>query len=163
MFEAILDGVFGYIGSGGALTCPIYIDDLCAGVLAALVSPDSGGEAILLTDGQKVAWKDTPTSCSPRSDRGRGRRACRNPSPSRRPGHDRGARACGRSRPAPHDVPVEQASRDYHFSNEKARALLGFEPRVFYEEGLARTASAYLEERAKAGLRLVSSGQGVEP
>jgi nucleoside-diphosphate-sugar epimerase len=44
---------------------------------------------------------------------------------------------------------VEQGSRDYHFSNEKARALLGFEPRVFYEEGLVRTARAYLEDRAR--------------
>ena len=42
---------------------------------------------------------------------------------------------------------VEQGSRDYHFSNRKARELLGFEPRVFYEEGLARTARAYLENR----------------
>jgi nucleoside-diphosphate-sugar epimerase len=47
--------------------------------------------------------------------------------------------------------PVEQGSTDYHFSNAKARALLGFEPKVFYEEGLALTAEAYLEERRARG------------
>jgi nucleoside-diphosphate-sugar epimerase len=45
--------------------------------------------------------------------------------------------------------PIEQGSSDYHFSNAKARELLGFEPKVFYEEGLARTARAYLEDKRR--------------
>lgn len=160
MFEAILDGVFGYIGSGEALTCPIYIDDLCDGVLAALGSPDAGGEIILLTDGQKISWKRYVHVMFAAVGSGR--------KPTRLPkglafaaawAMSAGARALGlREAPPLTMYRVEQASRDYHFSNAKARALLGFEPRVFYEEGLARTASAYLEERAftsslKAGLR----------
>ncbi len=44
---------------------------------------------------------------------------------------------------------VEQASKHYHFSNQKARKLLGFEPKVFCEEGLALTARAFLAERAE--------------
>ena len=51
------------------------------------------------------------------------------------------------SRPLLTLYPIEQASHDYHFSNAKARSLLGFEPRVFHEEGLARTAAAYLRAR----------------
>src|SRR5208337_748703 len=63
-----------------------------------------------------------------------------------------GARAIRRRDPPPLTMyRVEQGSRNYHFSNEKARKLLGFEPRVFYEEGLALTAKAYLEDRALAG------------
>ena len=58
MCDAIMDAVFGYIGAGSALTCPIYIDDLCAGVLSALDRKESGGQAIILTDGMKVAWRD---------------------------------------------------------------------------------------------------------
>jgi nucleoside-diphosphate-sugar epimerase len=46
---------------------------------------------------------------------------------------------------------VEQGSRNFHFSNSKARDLLGFEPKIFYQEGLAMTARAYLDERAARG------------
>jgi nucleoside-diphosphate-sugar epimerase len=48
---------------------------------------------------------------------------------------------------------VDQGSQDYHFSNAKARELLGFEPKVFYREGLALTAQAYLADRATGGKR----------
>ena len=152
MFDAIMDGIFGYIGSGNALTCPLYIDDLCEGVLAALDRGETGGEAILLSDGQKVSWKDyaramfdavgsrkKPTSM-PKSIAFAAAwlmtalaRALRSP-----------------LRPALTMYAVEQASVDYNFSNGKARELLGFEPRVFYKKGLARTARAYLEDRSPA-------------
>jgi nucleoside-diphosphate-sugar epimerase len=58
-----------------------------------------------------------------------------------------------RERPPLTLYPVEQGSRDYHFSNAKARGLLGFEPRIFHEEGLAITARAYLKDRAGRGER----------
>ena len=160
MFEAIHDGVFGYIGTGEALTCPIYIADLCDGVLAALDSPDTGGEDILLTDGQKVTWKRYALAMY--TALGSKKRPLGTPKPLAFAAAwimTAAARAVrSPSRPPLTMYLMEQASRDYHFSNAKARALLGFEPRVFYEEGLARTASAYLEERAfssslKAGLR----------
>jgi 2-alkyl-3-oxoalkanoate reductase len=151
MYDAIMDGVFGYIGSGKALTCPIYIDDLCAGTLAALGSPDSGGQAILLTDGMKVAWKDyarvmfdavgskkKPTSLPPPL------------AYAAAAAMTAAARALRRAKAPPLTMyRVEQGSQDYHFSNAKARDLLGFEPKVFYEEGLALTARAYLEDRAR--------------
>jgi nucleoside-diphosphate-sugar epimerase len=153
MYDAIMEGVFGYIGEGKALTCPVYIDDLCSGVLAALDRPETGGEAILITDGQKVAWRDYVRAmfASVGSKK----------KPTSLPKGfafavawlmTLGARAIRRRDPPPLTMyRVEQGSRDYHFSNEKARRLLGFEPRVFYEEGLALTAKAYLEERALAG------------
>jgi nucleoside-diphosphate-sugar epimerase len=152
MYDAILDGVFGYIGAGEALTCPVYIDDLCAGVLAALDRPEAAGEAIIITDGQKVAWKDYVRAMFAAVG-----------SLKRPTGLPKslafaaawlmtlGARALRRPEAPPLTMyRVEQGSQDYHFSNGKARELLGFEPRVFYEEGLARTAKAYLEERAVA-------------
>ncbi|MGA2547208.1 MAG: NAD-dependent epimerase/dehydratase family protein [Rectinemataceae bacterium] len=158
MYDAIMDGIFGYIGSGRALTCPIYIDDLCAGVLAALDRSESGGEAIILTDGQKVAWKDyTRVMFAAVGSRKR---------PISLPKPIAFAAAWimtavarlfrSQSRPILTMYPVEQGSADYHFSNEKARELLGFEPRVFYEEGLVRTARAYLEDRRKTRPKLLS-------
>jgi nucleoside-diphosphate-sugar epimerase len=149
MYQAILDGVFGYIGGGEALTCPLYIDDLCAGTLAALEAPETAGQIILLTDGSKVSWKEycrvmyaavgskkkpksLPTGLAALS----ASIMCF------------GARLMGSSSPPPlTSYRVEQASHDYHFSNAKARQLIGFSPTVYYEEGLFRTAEAFLKER----------------
>jgi nucleoside-diphosphate-sugar epimerase len=44
---------------------------------------------------------------------------------------------------------VEQAAHHYHFSNDKAKKVLGFEPKTFYEEGLGWTAEAFLRDRKK--------------
>ena len=150
MFDAIKDGIFGYIGSGDALTCPIYIDDLCAGVLAALDRSESGGEVILLTDGMKVAWKDyVRVMFAAVGSRKRPTSLPKAIAFTAAALMTFGARALGRTTAPPLTMyRVEQASQDYHFSYGKARGLLGFEPRVFYEEGLVLTARAYLEDRA---------------
>jgi len=153
MFSAILDGAFGYIGKGAALTCPLYIDDLCAGVLAALDRPQSAGQAILLTDGQKVSWRDYVAAMYEAI--GTDRRPLALPKPlafAAARVMDFAARLF-RFREAPPLTlyRVEQGSSHYHFSNGKARRLLGFEPRTFYREGLGLTARAFLEDR-EAGL-----------
>ena len=150
MFDAIMDGVFGYIGSGEALTCPIYIDDLCAGVLAALDDSGSGGEAILLTDGRKVSWKAyVRVMFDAVGSRKRPASLPKALAFAAAGIMTFGARSLRRTEAPPLTLyRVEQGSTDYHFSNGKARGLLGFEPTVFFEEGLVRTAKAYLEDRA---------------
>jgi dihydroflavonol-4-reductase len=155
MYDAIMDGIFGYIGSGSAFTCPIYVDDLCAGVLAALDSPDSGGEAILLTDGMKVPWKDYARVMFEAVGSSKKPTSLPRPLAYAAAGAMTAAAKALRLRSAPPLTMyrVEQGSQNYHFSNAKARELLGFEPKVFYEEGLALTARAYLEERAARGGR----------
>ena len=149
MYAAILDGTFGYIGGGEAYTCPIYIDDLCRGVLAALDRPEAGGEAIILTDGEKVRWRDYVQVMFEAA--GTAKRPVNLPKAFAfaAAGVMPGAAKLLRSTCAPALTlyRVEQGSRHYHFSNAKARRLLGFEPRVFYREGLRRTAEAYLAER----------------
>ncbi len=151
MYEAILSGVFGWIGSGKAYTCPIYIDDLCAGILAALHHEEVGGEAIILTDGQKVSWKDYVEAMY--RALGSRRQPLGLPVPLAYLGAwllTLGARLLGLRKAPPLTLyRVEQGSQSYHFSNAKARRLLGFEPKVFYEEGLARTAEAFLAERGR--------------
>ncbi len=150
MFDQIMGGVFGYIGDGSALTCPIYIDDLCAGVLAALDKSESGGEAILLTDGQKVSWKDYARVMY--AAVGSKKKPVSAPKPLAFAAAWLMSTAAlavrSPTRPLLTLYPIEQGSRNYHFSNAKARELLGFEPTVFFEEGLVRTAKAYLEDRA---------------
>jgi nucleoside-diphosphate-sugar epimerase len=153
MYEAISGGIFGYIGTGEAYTCPVYIDDLCSGIMAALDRDESGGEAIILTDGEKVRWKDYAETMFRAI--GSKKRPTHLPVPvvaaaartmtffarlARRP-----------SAPPLTMYRVEQASQHYHFSNAKARRILDFEPKVFYEEGLAITAAAFLRDMRPGG------------
>jgi len=153
MLDAIMKGVGGYIGSGSALTCPIYIDDLCAGTLAALDAPGVAGQAILLTDGMKVAWKDYSRAMLDAVGSKARQLGLPRPLAYAAAGIMTMAAKAARSeaRPTLTAYVVEQGSRNFHFSNSKARDLLGFEPKIFYQEGLAMTARAYLDERAARG------------
>jgi nucleoside-diphosphate-sugar epimerase len=153
MYDAIMDGVFGYIGSGKALTCPIYIDDLCAGTLAALDAPAADGQAILLTDGMKVAWKDYARVMFDAVGSKKKPMSLPTPIAYAAAGIMTAAAQALRSPKAPPLTMyrVEQGSQNFHFSNARARELLGFEPKVFYQEGLVLTARAYLDERARKG------------
>jgi 2-alkyl-3-oxoalkanoate reductase len=152
MLDAVLAGYFGYLGPGEALTCPVYIDDLCEGTIAALERDEAAGEAILLTDGMRVRWKDYAGAFYRAVGSRKGPRSLPRPlayaAAAAMTATARAARS--RKRPLLTMYVVEQGSRDFHFSNEKARGLLGFEPKVFYEEGIALTANAYIREKAAA-------------
>jgi nucleoside-diphosphate-sugar epimerase len=153
MLDNIGSGIFGYIGSGAALTCPIYIDDLLAGALAALDRPETGGQAILLTDGMKVSWKDYSQAMFDALGSKKKPTRCPAPIAYAAAGLMTAAAKAARSKSAPPLTlyVVDQGSRNFHFSNAKARDLLGFEPTVFFEEGLKLTVKAYLEEREARG------------
>jgi nucleoside-diphosphate-sugar epimerase len=163
MFEAILSGIFGYIGAGEAFTCPVYIDDLCAGVLAALDREETGGEAILIGDGQKVRWKDYVEVMYEAV--GTRRRPIAMPKVLAFAGAailSFGARLIGSPVAPPLTTfRVEQGSSDYHFSPAKAKRLLGFEPKIFYREGLMRTAQAFLAERVAERVAERATGRAV--
>jgi nucleoside-diphosphate-sugar epimerase len=161
MFAAILDATFGWLGDGSAYTCPLYIEDLCDGVLLALDAPESGGEAILLSDGVKMTWKRYVELMY--KALGSEKRPTALPVRLARPAA-RFMSFLWRLRGSEHAPPltpyrVEQASSHYHFSNRKARALLGFQPKVFCEEGLVLTARAFLAERAEGGDRSLRPGR----
>jgi nucleoside-diphosphate-sugar epimerase len=152
MLDAIVNsGIGGYIGSGETLTCPIYIDDLCEGAALALESPESGGQAILLTDGMKVSWHDYSQALLDAA--GSKRRPMGVPTPIAYAAAGimtAAAKAVlSKKRPTLSFYVVDQGSQNFHFSNEKALDLLGFKPKIFYEEGLRLTAKAYFEERQK--------------
>lgn len=146
MFAAILDGVFGYIGGGTAYTCPLYIDDFCQGVRLVVESDRLAGEPIILTDGTKVSWHAYTKAMYDAIG------SAKHPFSIPKSAAFLAARIMGfganvlHSRKAPPLTlyRVEQATSNYHFSHEKARRVLGFSPTVFYEEGLALTAEAFL-------------------
>ncbi len=153
MYEAILEGTFGYIGSGAAYTCPIYIDDLCEGVRLMVENDHLGGQVVLLSDGCKVRWRDYVQTMYHAVG------SSRHPVSLPIPLAFTAAGVMGFGAKVLHTVKappltryrVEQAAHHYHFSHDKAKKLLGFEPKTFYEEGLGLTAEAFLRDRKKTG------------
>jgi nucleoside-diphosphate-sugar epimerase len=152
MFRNIEEGVFGYVGKGEALTCPVYIDDLCEAIVLALEREELGGLPILVSDGQKVTWKEYAGRMYELA--GGKKKPVSLPAPlalATAKSLEAGWRVAGKKtgKAPPLTVyRIKQASSDYHFSNARARALLGFEPKVFYREGLARAYEAYRAWRA---------------
>ena len=148
MYQNILSGLFGYIGSGNSYTCPIYIDDLCAGVHLVVESDKLGGEAIILSDGEKVCWREYTETMFAAVN------SVKKPFSLPKPLACTAARILTlganiiRSAQGPPltRYRVEQGSTHYHFSNEKAVKVLGFTPKVFYQEGLQLTAEAFLRD-----------------
>ena len=149
MYQTILHGSFGYIGSGKAYTCPIYIDDLCSGVQLVVESDKLGGEAIILSDGTKVSWRDyTKTMYEAIGSTKKPLSLPKTLAFTAAGLLSFGANIIHSSKAPPlTKYRVEQGSTNYHFSNEKARKILGFSPKVFYQEGLKRTAEAFLRDQ----------------
>jgi nucleoside-diphosphate-sugar epimerase len=131
-------------GGGRGIHSPVYIDNLIDGVVLAASSPEALGQVFTLSDGIGVPYREF---FGPYAELV-GRRLITMPAPA----------AIGLSaviqrvaRLAPGDNEVNPASARYllrkgTYSIAKAREVLGWEPRVGLEEGLARTI-AWLREQ----------------
>ena len=133
---------------GRGIHSPVYIDNLIDGVALAASSPEALGQVFTLSDGIGVPYREF---FAPYAELV-GRRLITMPAPA----------AIGLSavmqrvaRLAPGDNEVNPASARYllrkgTYSIAKARQVLGWEPRVELEEGLARTV-AWLREQGFGG------------
>lgn len=152
MFDQVSSGVFGWLSGGRALTCPVYIDDLCDAVFSACGKVGLGGRAILVSDGERVTWKDYASRMFELA--GGGKKPMNLPGPigSLAASIMEGLWKFVRAEKAPPLVRyvIDQGRWDYHFSPALAKELLGFAPKVFYREGLSRTYEAWKKERASA-------------
>jgi nucleoside-diphosphate-sugar epimerase len=145
IFRAIEAGVFGYIGDGSARTSMIYVDDACRALIAALSSTETAGQAINITDGSAVSWKElTEEMYAVLGSRARPLRIPRALAAAGASILTAGARLVRSSRgPVLTAYRVRRQTTDFVFSNEKARRLLGFAPSVTYAEGMKLAAAAY--------------------
>lgn len=122
---------------GEGVFTPIYVDDLVDGILLALACPEAEGQVFTLTDGHAVTcreyfgriadWVGRPLMTLPTSV-------------ARPVSSLAGAalRAMGRDSELT-AASVLMLSRRGSYSIEKARRVLGFEPRIDLDEGLARS------------------------
>lgn len=143
LFKPISKGLFVMIGSGESLYHMTYIDDLVEGFMLAAVRDEAVGEAFTI-GGEKY------TTLNVLADKvaaaiGRKRRRLRVPlAPVLWVAVicDRVFRAFGLSPPI-YPRRVEFFMLDRAFSIEKARRLLGYQPKVSLDEGLRKTAEWY--------------------
>jgi dihydroflavonol-4-reductase len=143
LFKAIARGRYAVVGSGRALYHPVYIDDLVQGFLLALDRPEAAGEPFIIAGARYV----TQTELAALIAKHTGGRVL----PFRVPAWplQLAGMACEAvCVPLGIDPPIYRRRVDFWvkdraFRIDKARRLLGYEPRVDLDEGIARTVAAY--------------------
>jgi dihydroflavonol-4-reductase len=145
LFRAIARGRYAVVGSGKSYYHPVYVDDLVHGFLLALERPEAVGEAFLVC-GPSYVTQDELAALIARHTGGR-------VLPFHVPAlplQAAGALVEAVCVPLGIDPPLHRRRVDFWtksraFTTEKARRLLGYEPRVTLEEGIARTVASYRE------------------
>jgi 2-alkyl-3-oxoalkanoate reductase len=151
IFDAMERGLMGYLGSGRTLTCPVYIDDLADGIIRALESERSGGEAFNIAGSEKVTWEQLLETSA---------ELLGVPPPRIHLSPFVSKCAAGllsavfkllfiKQAPPITFYRVHQLIHNYDFSSEKAKRLLGYSPKTGLREGLERTVEDYFRRKSK--------------
>ncbi len=145
LFRAIARGRYAIVGTGRPHYHLVYIDDLVQGFLRALDRPEASGEGFIIAGPRSLSQSEMATIIA----RHTGGRVL----PFRVPAAPlllAGALCEAVCVPLGIDPPIHRRRVDFWINNrsfriDKARRLLGYEPRVDVEEGIARTAASYRE------------------
>ena len=147
--DALFAGQLAYINKGKSLTCPTYVGNLVEGIYLASVKDNAVGEAFFITDGLDINWREftgklakavgkkPPTRSVPRSFALNIARMMESSYKALRI----------KQAPLLTKYRVDNGSLDYHFSIEKAKGLLGFEPEIDIDTALGNTAEWYMKSR----------------
>jgi nucleoside-diphosphate-sugar epimerase len=142
-------GRFMLPGKGDGVLTPVYVDDLVDCIVRALMHPDAAGQAFIAHDGRPVSAADFFGHYTRMLGRGPVRTL---------PGPVLGAVAALeelRARLTGSTPTFSRASMIYvtrggAFPNDRARAILGWEPQVDLDEGMRRT-GAWLRDQGLLG------------
>ncbi len=143
LFRLIAHGVYALVGDGRPFYHPVFIDDLVSAYLLALEREAAVGQAFIVAGPRYISQRELAETIA----RHTGGRIL----PFRVPVMPLRwlAAACEGMcvplglEPPLHRRRVEFWTKSRAFSIEKARRVLGYEPRVDLEEGVARTVAAY--------------------
>lgn len=143
LFRAIARGRYAVVGSGKTFYHPVYIDDLLDGFLLALERPEAVGEAFLIAGPRYVSQDDLAALIA----RHTGGRVLPFHVPAW-PIQWAGDLCEALCVPLGIEPPLHRRRVDFWtksraFSIAKARARLGYDPKVDLDEGVARTVAAY--------------------
>lgn len=141
-------GVRGTVGGSRVLTSPVYVEDLVQAVILALENERSSGEVFNITSGEEVTWAQMMDYCAELL--------------GVHPWIELPTRLAWiaarlfngiyrllgiRAEPPVFPYRVAHITRDYNFSIDKARRMLGFRPGTDWRTGLSRTVAAYRRYR----------------
>ncbi len=143
--DAMEKGKLAYVSGGRCLTAPTYVENLVDAIEAACVEQRAAGEAFFITDGLDITWKAFTEKFAA---------ALGVPSPKLSApfavanglgyASERLYLLLGISSPPMITrYRVSNAGRDYHFSIDKARRLLGYDPAVNFEDAVKNTVHWY--------------------
>ena len=143
LFRSIARRRYAIVGSGAAFYHLVYIDDLIGGFLLALERPEAPGEAFIVAGPRYVSQGELASIIARAT--GGGVWPFRIPAAPLRLA---GALCEAICVPLGVEPPLHRRRVDFWtksraFSIEKARRLLGYDPKVDVEEGVARTVASY--------------------
>jgi nucleoside-diphosphate-sugar epimerase len=146
LFKPVSKGMFMMIGSGDVLYHMTYIDDLVDGILLCGSRPEALGEVFTLGGEQYTTLQVLVDKIA--EVLGKSRTGFRIPYMPVYLASVVCDKICKKIGVSPPIYPrrVEFFSKDRAFSIEKAKRLLGYQPKVSLQDGLARTAAWYKEE-----------------
>jgi nucleoside-diphosphate-sugar epimerase len=145
LFRAIARRRYAIVGDGRSFYHPVYIDDLVQGYLLALGHPEAVGEAFLIC-GPRYASQSELAALIARHTGG-GVLPFRIPARPIQWAGDVVEAVCVPLgiEPPLHRRRVDFWTKSRAFTIEKARRVLGYDPKVDLDEGIARTAAWYRE------------------
>jgi len=140
---------FSYINGGRRLTCPTYIENLMVGIELACLSEKACNETFIITDGLMINWRAFTEGLLMKTGI---------PLPKRSVPFSAAyfTAYClemiyklsgSRTPPLLTRYRVNNAGRNYHFSIEKAKTLLGYQPRVDFDTAVTRTIDWYTKQQ----------------
>lgn len=145
LFRAIARGRYAIVGTGRSFYHPVFIDDLVAGFLLALDRPEAVGEAFLICGPSYVSQRDLAALVAKHT---RGRvLPFRIPARPIQWAGDLVEAICvplGLEPPL-HRRRVDFWTKSRAFSIEKARRMLGYDPKMDLDQGIAVTTASYRE------------------
>ena len=145
LFRAIARGHYAVVGDGRSFYHPVYIDDLIQGFLLALDRAEAVGESFLICGPEYVTQNELAALVAIHTE---GRvLPFRIPAWPIQLAGDVVEAIClplGIEPPL-HRRRVDFWTKSRAFSIEKARRVLGYDPQVHLEEGVARTVASYKE------------------
>lgn len=148
LLDALAGRQFVYVGRGTKLLNLSYVDDVASALLLAAVTPGISGRAYNITDGTETSLRGfVELLCA---EAGLPAPTRRIPSAVAWPA-SYAAEALARARRAA-EAPRLSRGRmrflyfDQHYSGDKARRELGYQPRFTYREGIAPTLAWYREQ-----------------
>ncbi len=145
MAPLLKKGSWPHVGGGRPLMCYSYVENLADGLILAGTLSQGASETFVITDDLRLTWKAYVTALM-RAFQVK-EKSFSVPVPI--------ARAAGittellfrlvraKNPPPITDYRTALVSRDFHFSCEKAKRMLGYQPTVPFEEGLRRIVEWY--------------------